>query len=212
MKSALLVTGGLAPPAHCIEDRMGEFLFSCAADSGLDTMRRWNMRPQLVVGDMDSLSDADLLLEYAEVERHPVHKDLTDTELGLSALRDRGFERIVVAGGGGGRIDHLLAIFALFNRIDGPDEWLTNNERLIRITECTSFTVRTGDTVSVFPLAGGGHSMKSTGLEWPLDDLDWNPGDFGVSNVAVCPHITIKPGEFPLVVIVPLEAPTQDAQ
>jgi len=204
MKSALLVTGGLAPPASVIKNRLPEFLFCCAADSGLDTMRLWNIRPQLVVGDMDSLVDTGVLSDYAEVERHPVHKDLTDTELGLKALRDRGYERIVVAGGGGGRIDHLLAIFALFNRKEGPDEWLTNNERLVRISDTASFGVSPGDTISVFPLSGGGLGMKSSGLEWPLNGLDWNSSDFGVSNIAVDSCITIDPGKFPLIIILPL--------
>lgn len=204
MKTALLVTGGLAPPAFVIESRLKEISFSCAADSGLDTMRSWNIAPQLIVGDMDSLADTGVLREYADVERHPAYKDLTDTELGLKALRDRGYGRILVAGGGGGRIDHLLAIFSLFNRPDGPDEWLTHNERLVRISARSSFSLNSGDTVSVFPLVRGGRNMKSSGLEWPLDGLDWNPGDFGVSNIAVRNEITIDPGDFPLIIILPL--------
>lgn len=201
MNAALLVTGGDAPDFAVIRPRLGEFSFICAADSGLDTLHAWGLRADLVVGDFDSLKDASILGEYPEALRHPEDKDDTDTELALEELRSRGFKRIVMAGGGGGRIDHLFALRALFEREDGPDEWLTPAERIVRIREETAFPSSAGALVSVFPLAGGAQGMRSRGLRWPLEGLRWNAGQFGISNVAEGQEIAIDPGKNPLLVV-----------
>jgi len=203
-KTALLVIGGDAPPFSSIEGRLAEFSFICAADSGLDALRSWGLRPDLVVGDMDSVSDPAILADYDDVRRFPRDKDDLDTEIGLRELRDRGFGKIVMAGGGGGRLDHLLALRALLERPSGPDEWICRAERVVRIDEPARFRVPAGSTVSVFPLAGGASGMHSEGLKWPLDGLSWDAGRFGVSNVAVADDIYIDPGQRPVFVILPL--------
>lgn len=203
-QTALLVTGGETPPWSHMAPRMSEFGFVCAADSGLDVLRSWGVRPDLIVGDMDSILDTSILPEYDSVLTFPRDKDDTDTEIGLKELRARGFGRIVVAGGGGGRLDHILAIRALLERPSGPDEWLTAGERVVRLDEPATFRVEAGSVVSVFPLAGGAHGMRSSGLKWPLNGLSWDQGHFGVSNVATAGEILIDPGQRPVFVILPL--------
>jgi len=205
MTSALLVTGGDVPPRAVVARRLAEFAFVCAADSGLDVLRGWGIVPDLVVGDFDSIADPGVLVEYASVLRHPADKDETDTEIGVRELRGRGYDRVVLAGGGGGRIDHLLAIRSLLERPDGPDEWLTARERIVRIGGPASFEVGTGAVVSVFPLAGGASGMSSEGLAWPLDGLSWDAGGFGVSNRATGGTVRVDPGRRPLLVVLPLE-------
>lgn len=203
---ALLVIGGDAPPFKAVQDRLHEFSFICAADSGLDTLREWNITPDLVVGDMDSVSDPSLLEEYAEVKILPVDKDETDTEIGLMELRHRGYETIVMAGGGGGRLDHLLALRALLERPSGPDEWLCSSARVVRLQEPRRFRVGLGATVSVFPLSGGASGMRSQGLQWPLLGLSWDQSHFGISNMATEDEVFIDPGHRPVFVVLPLES------
>jgi thiamine pyrophosphokinase len=204
VKTALLVTGGDAPGFDLIQHRLEGCSFICAADSGLDILISWGIEPDLVVGDMDSISDPAILDRYPGTIRHPADKDDTDTEIGIHELRNRGFQRILLIGGGGGRLDHLLAIRALFEKPWGQDEWLTHRERVVRISEPTGFTVPLGATVSVFPLSTGSSGMTSTGLKWPLDGLCWGPGEFGVSNRAVMPEVSISPGANPVLVVLPL--------
>jgi thiamine pyrophosphokinase len=82
------------------------------ADSGVATAVGPRLRVDLAIGDFDSL-DPCVLAEVARagavVERHPVAKDATDLELALDAAVDRGATRVIVVGGHGGRLDHLLA-------------------------------------------------------------------------------------------------------
>jgi thiamine pyrophosphokinase len=204
MKTALLVTGGSAPPFASIQALLADCRLVCAADSGLDTLRSWGVEPDLVVGDFDSLSDPSILADYPAAIRYPMDKDETDTELGIRELRERGCEHIILAGGGGGRLDHVLAIRALFERPSGPDEWLTHGERLVRIHTPRCFKLKPGSLVSIFPLAAGARGMVSSGLKWPLAGLSWGPGDFGVSNLALEAIIEIVPGDGALIVVLPL--------
>ncbi len=205
---ALLLTGGEAPPRSAVEGLLGRFGLVCAADSGLDLAAAWGVEPDLIAGDMDSVSDLALVGAYPRARVHfaPKAKDETDTELGLRLLKEAGADRVVLAGGGGGRLDHLLAVRALFERADGPKEWWAPGERVVRLSGAGTWKAATGSTVSVFPLASGASLMSSRGLRWPLDGLEWGPGGFGVSNETVDEEFSIESGAAPLLVVLPYGA------
>lgn len=206
MDSALLVTGGLAPEYSVLSSRMADFSFVCAADSGLDTLRAWGVRPDLVLGDFDSLHDPAVLAEYEGVVRHPTDKDDTDTELGLKELRARGYGRVTMAGGGGGRLDHLFALRALFELPWGPDAWYAPGELVLRIRGPLELDLKDGGLISAFPTARGASGMRSEGLRWPLGGLRWGPGEFGISNRALGGKALITPGDGELIVVAPYES------
>lgn len=209
---ALLAIGAEAPLRERLAARLPEFGLVCAADSGLDLLHAWGVEPDLIVGDMDSLARPELLTAYpkAEILRFPRGKDESDTEIGLRILRERGADRIVLAGGGGGRLDHLLAIRAQFERPCRPDEWHTNGEELRFVAEGErySWEARRGETVSVFPLAAGAGGMVSGGLAWPLAGLSWGPGEFGLSNETLGGPAWVEAGRGALLVIRLLDATT----
>jgi thiamine pyrophosphokinase len=209
---ALLAIGGEGPEADLLAPRFSAFGSICAADSGLDLLRAWGLEPDLIVGDMDSLSDLSLLEAYpkAQVLRFPRAKDESDTELALRILRERGASRIVLAGGGEGRLDHLLAIRALFERPFPPSEWHTARESLFHVAEGESLELATrrGEVISVFPLSGGASKMLSRGLAWPLEGLVWDAGGFGLSNESLGETVGIKAGKGDLLVIRNREAKT----
>jgi len=202
----MLVIGGEAPPEDYVKSILPGYSYICAADSGLDKLIAWNMEPDLVVGDMDSVKNPSILSNYKNTKLYPIDKDYSDTELALMELIAMGFEYICLVGGGGGRLDHLLAIRALFERARGPDEWLSPGGRLLRIGKACNFSCRAGSIVSVFPLAFGAYSMKSKGLKWPLNGLAWNPGGFGLSNIAVNGRFYVDPGEKPVLIVLPLDS------
>lgn len=207
--TGLLVCGGEAPPRSRLEQRFQDFDHVCAADSGLDTLIAWGLEPDMIVGDMDSISDPTIIKRFprATVSISPRDKDKTDTELGLEALSSVGVDTIVLAGGGGGRLDHLLALRALFERpILRPSEWHTASEAvyLLMEGEQRSFSTRPSAMVSVFPLAGGASEMHSEGLTWPIDGLSWGPGDFGISNRADSGQFSIRAGRGDLLVVLAL--------
>ncbi len=159
-------------------------MLTAAADAGLSLALELGIEPDLVVGDMDSLADRSLLDRFPpdRVLRFPQDKDETDTEIGLRLLRERGCSDVTIAGGGGGRVDHLLAIAALFDRDDPPRRWVTDTADIRLIEGECEVAGWEGSTVSFFPLGSQASGMRSEGLRWPLDGLCFRRGYAGISN------------------------------
>jgi thiamine pyrophosphokinase len=137
---------------------------------------------------MDSLGDLSRLDAYPpeRVLRYQAEKDYTDTELALGLLWERGCDEVWLIGGGGGRLDHLLALRALFERDPCPSRWITAHEDLHCLDSPAElrWSGPAGSLVSVFPLGPGPWEAESGGLRWPLAGLPWDRGFYGLSNVA----------------------------
>jgi len=204
---ALIVTGGESPPREYIRMLSKSANLVIAADSGLEVCAGANIEPDLVVGDFDSVRREFLsAVTHKKIIAYPEDKDYTDTELAVSAARERGADYIAVAGGGAGRLDHLLALRALFNRTPHIDEWHTARESVVYLAGSgfAEFTIEENSLVSVFPVANGASGMRSEGLKWPLDGLVWSRGEYGVSNRSVGDRVKIASGEEALLLVLPL--------
>jgi thiamine pyrophosphokinase len=182
---AVVYTGGEAPPLSVVKSFVTGAIKTVAADSGLDLAASYRIVPDVVVGDMDSLINPSLLSGFdpTRLHRYSHEKDETDTEIALRTLREDGFERIVVIGGGGGRLDHLMAILALFDRDARPLLWITESSFVYSVDSTVRVRDRIGVSVSFFPVGSKPCRMESGGLRWELSGLKWNRGDHGVSNV-----------------------------
>ena len=186
-KWALIVAGGNPVKPELIA-RLGAPSWIVAADSGLDQTYRLGLSPDLVVGDMDSVSPEALHRAQAggvAIERHPIAKDATDLELAIDAATNAGFERATIIGGTGGRMAHTLAnaMVLLKERSIGLD-WRTSRATIaaIRSGESRTFGVDDGPLLSVLAI-GGPASCVSTGLRWPLDQTPLIAGSTrGISN------------------------------
>ena len=84
-----------------------------------------------------------------------------------------------------------MGIRDLFERERFPRRWITASEDIFCIEGgggpgCGSLTaaLELGDIVSVFLLGAGPWKAESRGLKWPLNNVHWERGLFGLSNVA----------------------------
>ncbi len=189
--TAIVVTGGdpvdpgvAIPPAGLV----------IAADAGLVHALDLGLRVDLVVGDLDSVDAATLEGLHVDVERHPTTKDATDLELALAAARNRGAARVVVLGGGGGRLDHLLGNALLLGSAEweGMDlEWRVAGSRAVVVRDAAELAGRPGDLVSLLPL-GGPAVVTTSGLRWSLEGETLPPGTSrGISNELTAPVATV---------------------
>jgi thiamine pyrophosphokinase len=198
----IIFTGGQGPKAQIVkrllETEVKDALF-IAADSGLAAALNADVKPDWVIGDMDSLEDQSRLSAVAQerVIRHPHDKDFTDTELAFSLAVKKGCDDIWILGGGGGRIDHLFGIRSLLERERFPRRWITDAEDIRCIDANTPHNeifcrLAVNACVSVFPLGKDQWEASSKGLKWQLDGLRWDRGFFGLSNVAVDGNFSVK--------------------
>ena len=180
----ILFIGGTVPSTRLIHKILKPDDFVCAADSGLDASLAAGVRPDLVLGDMDSLSNRALLDDFPveSVEIHSVDKDESDTEIGIRRLVEIGCENCVLIGGGEGRLDHILALRSLFDGDNPPRLWYTACEEIQMVEGNFTILGKAGMRVSYFPAGNGSWALSSSGLQWELDGLDWKAGSFSLSN------------------------------
>ncbi len=149
-----------------------------AADGGARICRQLGILPHILIGDIDSLEDSEVVYlseRGTEIIHHPVRKDYTDLELALRHVQSLGIKQVIVLAALGARWDQTLANLLLpaavelsgvdIQLVDGPQEVM-----LVRAGEELSIFGEPGDTVSLIPLGGDAQGVTSHGLEYPLDD------------------------------------------
>lgn len=179
-----------------------------AVDAGAEALRGAGIRPDLVVGDMDSITGATLRLledEGVRVERHPAVKRDTDGALALRHAKD---DEVVFLGPGGGRADHAFAnLHLLVAAARGANAravdvdaftWVVTPERPLRLARPV------GTTLSVLPFGGPAEGLSLVGLRYELADALMATGDpYGISNECRAPTQEIRVRAGTLLVIEP---------
>jgi thiamine pyrophosphokinase len=199
----LLLIGGEGPAGEILNPAVQAVRFVIAADSGFDLAQKLGLAPDLLVGDLDSIRESPSYLAFPRdrIHSYPRDKDETDTELGLRMFREMGYKRVLVAGGGGGRLDHLVGILSLFCRPYAPLAWFTRREHIEVIAGELEFRGWRGQTVSFFPLSARVEKMRSEGLKWKLDGLCWKRGQGGISNLICAERGRVTVGRGKLLMI-----------
>jgi thiamine pyrophosphokinase len=181
----LTVTSEVLSTIHCAD-------LIIAADGGADYCLELGVTPQVVIGDLDSLtpSKLDTLIEIgSEIVRHPTRKDSTDLELALEHALLTGADEISILGALGKRWDQTLANLILpakdsfshvqIRLIDGHQELF-----LIQPGQVAKIKGQAGDIVSLVPLLGDTGGVTTGGLEYPLENEVLKFGSTrGISNV-----------------------------
>lgn len=141
-----------------------------AADGGLEYLKAAGIRPDLILGDFDSLSYAP---EGEDVIRLRPEKDDTDTYHAARIALEYGYRHFYIYGGLGGRLAHTIANIQLLEHIAeqggraylvGTGETLTvlRNGRLEFLPEAKGY-------ISIFAVNGPAYGVTLTGLKYPLD-------------------------------------------
>jgi thiamine pyrophosphokinase len=111
-RRCVIFAGYVAPgPAEAFAAQDGDFVI--CADSGYEKAVAAGVRPDLVIGDFDSLAEAPA--PGIPVITASPEKDDTDTGLALKYGLDAGYKDFLIIGGIGGRLDHTLANLQLMS-------------------------------------------------------------------------------------------------
>ncbi len=221
MKHILIITGGYLNIEFAKEYcKTLSYDKVFVVDKGLEYADALKIQPDYIVGDFDTVN-ANLLEAYeqkirqgelqSEIERHPVQKDATDTELALYKALEADADQITLLAATGSRMDHVLANIGLLLQParKGVACYLvdeTNRIRLLQSKKMAECTIKKeeqyGHYLSVIPLTGIVKGLTMEGVLYPLKKQEICQGSsLTVSNEIVDTEARIFIEEGELLVI-----------
>jgi thiamine pyrophosphokinase len=190
--SVLIFANGVIEEVEWIRPYVVEAAAVIAADGGGRHLLRLGVRPDVVIGDLDSL-DKSLYVDWAAagttIAVVSVEKDETDLELALLYAVDHYPDEIKIFGALGGRLDQTLANILLLAHPTFSNrriELVEPGQRAWLIQKQVEIIGPPRKLVSLIPLGGDVQISRTTGLKWKLEDevLDFGPAR-GISNVMI---------------------------
>lgn len=209
----LIITGGTIEKDFALDfilKYQPEYVI--AVDRGLSFCYGTQVKPDLIVGDFDSLPSE--ILEYYKLRAdipirsyNPV-KDATDTCIALEAAIEKKSTEIYILGATGTRIDHVFCNLQILVRSHqaGIPTYLLDARNRISLPVEQEFTIRReeqfGDYVSFFPLEKEVRGLTLEGFKYPVQKhLLKNLDGLGVSNEISAPVARVSYEEGILVMM-----------
>ena len=207
--SHVLILGSAPVDPDLLALRAGSAGALICADGGAAAALTGGLRPDLVVGDMDSISAAmhqRLVTEGVRLVQHPAEKDQTDLELAIEHALLYAPSRITILGAlGGVRLDHTVGNLLLLaqpslQELDVRLETVTNEA--VAVWQAREIAGVAGEYVSLMPLTPLAEGIHTTGLRYPLRGESLVQGFArGVSNELTADRATVRVASGCLLVI-----------
>jgi thiamine pyrophosphokinase len=167
-----------------------------SADGASNTLYKFKISPQYIIGDMDSI-EADAFEHYLKsgVEiRQLREQEHNDFEKSVMFALSMGFKKMFVIGFAGKRVDHTLNNFSILKKYYQKTDirFIDSRFEIFFIRKVIEFEYKKGEMLSLqgIPYADG---ISTHGLRYPLDNgkLEFGKRE-GALNEAIGKHIKIE--------------------
>ena len=175
-----------------------------AADGGYDNLIRFGYKPDILIGDLDSVKSD--IPEGTRIIRFPKEKDETDMFLSYEAGVKLGYDEFVMLGATGGRLDHTYANLSLllYAKERGHNVTVIDEHGMILCIKNESVTLSgvTGSTLSVFAIGGVAEGVSIDGAKYEVENTTLTPSfPLGVSNEFIGNNVRITVRDGALLII-----------
>lgn len=175
---AIVVTGGKKPSKELLLNTLEKGDYVIGVDSGCNCLYEYNIDPNTILGDFDSVSEE--VLEYFREKNIDevilsVDKDYSDTRFGYEKAKELGFKKIIILGATGSRMDHTIGNFGLFFdalKCNIELEIIDENNRMFFINKKTSLKGNFGDILSFIPMSDEVTNVTIKGAKYLLNNYD----------------------------------------
>lgn len=187
-KAIILINGNLSKVPQLKKLLKVNNLIICA-DGGAEYAYKQNILPNIIIGDLDSLStELKTYYENKRVEfiQYPTQKDMTDAELAINYAMMRNADEIIICGLLGDRLDHILANMFYLAKIaqKRPLVILEGKNSLYFVSSSITIHGKKGDELSLIPLTHECEGVTTQGLQYTLQHEQLSLGTTrGISNV-----------------------------
>ena len=168
-KFTLLVANGVLAEDRLRKIEPGAVQSVVATDGAAQQLFRLGIRPEVIIGDLDSISPEELeTFSGSQIIRRP-SQSLNDLEKALQYCREHNFRRLNIFGITGGREDHTLTNFSVLARYleDFEMEIVTPFATIFPVRDQFSYTGNPGQLISLLPF-GESVGVTTQGLKYPL--------------------------------------------
>ncbi len=187
MKRCLIIAGGRF---SAIESERLKADYVIACDKGAEYAGKYGIRPNIITGDMDSVSPEALgIAEEGDIPilRYPKEKDDTDTLIAVKHALSDGYREIVLVCALGNRLDHEFANIqaAHFAAKEGAlVKFYDDKEEIIVFSDSgVTIPASVNVSVSVFSLDDRSEGVCISGTKYEVNDaVLTNTFPIGVSN------------------------------
>ncbi len=200
-ENVIIISGGRFGDPIFFKKKIAEIGASLiiVCDGGVRHVQKLGIKPDVIIGDMDSIEPAQLASYSAQgvqIIKYPANKDFTDTELALNYALNLKPTAIYICGALGGRLDHTLANVFLLRKGQkaGIKTYLIDEycEAFI-VDKEAAFVDAKGVTVSLFAFSPQVEGLSLSGFVYPLKDAVLTMGESrGVSNIINEAHAKIS--------------------
>lgn len=208
LQRIIIFANGELPDINKVRTILREGDYIICADGGTSHASSLGLKPDLVIGDMDSTESVlmrKLQADGVSIELFPRDKNETDLELAIQRACELKPKKIIIVAALGGRMDQSLANIALLSdvrlatfdvRLDDGVEEIFFSRNQVRVQG------RSGDIVSLIPWSGEVHQIQTQGLRWHLNNETLYPEKTrGISNEMTDDTATIKIGSGLLLIV-----------
>lgn len=169
--------------------------FIIAADNGLSLLHQFNITPNLIIGDLDSVSP-NLLQNYSDIpiEKFSSTKEFSDTELGIQKAIALNPKEIILLAVTGNYFDHSYATIINLFRYYTPGieiKVITSNSLIFLVNKKITLFNLKGRRFSLFPLS----SIKNftiKGAQYQFNKNHLKITDYSLSNIIVEERLEIN--------------------
>ncbi len=175
MPRAIIFANGMLPDVGAARQLIKPDDYLIAADGGARHAIALGVIPNLIIGDLDSLSEAEVRV-YTDMGIHilkfPANKDESDLELALDHATRADYSPIVIVAGLGNRTDQTIANISLLAapELQGKDVRLDDGQtEVFVVTSQVTIHGAAGDIVSLQPLGAPAEGVSTDGLTYPLN-------------------------------------------
>lgn len=166
-----------------------------AADGGANHLARVGLRPSMVIGDLDSITDRTARWVGPSAMLRDPDQDRTDLEKALAyAFEKLRVDSLIVLGGLGGRIDHTIGNLGLLARFGAGERLVLEDteHRVWAVRDALSLRSSPGETWSFWTFDPAVR-VTIVGVAWPLEDQHVDAGGRpSISNVAISDQVQVR--------------------
>jgi thiamine pyrophosphokinase len=161
-----------------------------AVDGGAEVLKKMSLIPDLIIGDLDSISEKTLNFfkdKNVEINKYPSEKDETDSELAINYCKNNNLGDLIITAALGGRIDQELANINLLEYIKTKNlnaKIVDENIEISIIEKNKKFIDKKDYRLSLIPQTSVVKNTSISGCKYNLDNKSlYRHKTRGISNL-----------------------------